>query len=197
MAQEGHFQEEIYTHEHLWRSGEALLRAAGKQKEGSYYHLLPALLMSFLAYEAFINFCGYVALPHLWNDEKTNFKGKGIEAKLETIIGELKSFIWEKGKRPYQTIKNLESFRDLVAHGKVQAREYVAEIKEDGTHYEFEHAWDTYVDSPQAVKKFREEIKLFCDSLLVELRKRSDHPHLIFDAFEGSLASGSGTVKLQ
>lgn len=196
MAQEGHFQEEIFTHEHLWRSGEVLLRAAEKKEEGSYYYLLSALLMSFLAYEAFINFCGYALFPQLWKDEKTNFKGKGIEAKLETITGELKTFMWEKGSRPYQTIKNLESFRDLVAHGKVQASEYVAAVKEDGTHYEFKHVWDAYVDSPQAVNKFRADIKRFCDSLLVELRKRSEHPHLNFGAFEGPLASGSGTIKL-
>jgi hypothetical protein len=188
-------REEIFTHEYLWRSGSRLVEQAEKGEDDSYYFLLPALLMSFMAFEAFVNFCGLVLLPELWADEKKHFKGKGLEGKLEAIVAKLPNFSWLKGESPYQTIKDLESFRDFVAHGKVVAKKYTTERKEDGTHFQFEHLWDKYL-SFEAVTKARADIKTFCQSLLVEIRKYSDHLHLNFDAFEGSLASGTGTSKV-
>jgi hypothetical protein len=188
-------QEEIYTHEYLWRSGSRLVEQAAKEEDGSYYFLLPALLMSFVAFEAFVNFCGLVLLPELWTDEKKHFKGKGLDGKLEAIVAKLPDFSWRKGESPYQTIKDLETFRDLVAHGKVVANKYTAVRKEDGTHFQFDHLWDKYL-SMATVTKARADIKSFCQSLLVELRKHSDHLHLNFDAFEGSLASGTGISKV-
>jgi len=183
-------EEEIYTHEYLWRSASMLLEKAEAEDEASYHFLLPSLLMSFMAFEAFVNFCGFVLLPELWKEEKKHFKGKGIDGKLEVIVGKLPSFSWRKSEPPYQRIKSLEAFRDIVAHGKVVATQYVAEQKEDGSHFQFKHVWDSYL-SVGAVKNARADIKSFCQSLVVQLRKASDHPHLNFDAFEGSLASGS------
>ncbi len=181
--------EEIYTHEYLWRSSSTLLKQG--EKENSYHQLLPALLLSYMAFEAFINYLGFILLPELWNDEKTTFRGKGIEGKLKKIVSELTGFSWEKDRSPYQRIKQLESFRDIVAHGKVLSSEYVAEQKEDGTHFQFQHAWDRYL-TISSIKQFRGAIKEFCQSLLVEARNKSDHLHLNFNAYEGSLASGQG-----
>lgn len=183
-------EEEIYTHEYLWRSASMLLEKAEAEEEASYHFLLPSLLMSFMAFEAFVNFCGFVLLPELWAEEKKHLKGRGIEGKLEVIVKRLPSFSWRKGEPPYKRIKNLETFRDIVAHGKVVATQYVAEQKEDGSHFRFKHAWDSYL-SVDAVKNVRADIKSLCQSLVVELRKASDHLHLNFNAFEGSLASSS------
>ncbi|MEX2164006.1 MAG: hypothetical protein WD823_07160 [Sulfuricaulis sp.] len=194
MPQLSSIEEEIYTHEYLWRSASRLLEHAEKQTEGSFYFLLPSLLISYMAFEAFVNFCGFVLLPELWKDEKKHFKGKGIEGKLDKIVTKLPDFSWRKGEPPYQRIRNLEDFRDIVSHGKVVATQYVAEWKKDGTHFQFMHYWDTYL-SVEAVKRARVDIKSFCQSLLVELRKHSDHLHLNFNAFEGSLASGTGISK--
>jgi hypothetical protein len=183
-------EEEIYTHEYLWRSASRLLKTAEEEEEASYHLLLPSLLMSFMAFEAFVNFCGFVLLPELWKEEKKHFKGKGIEGKLAVIVDKLPSFSWRKGEPPYQRIKQPEAFRDIVAHGKVIATQYVTEQKEDGSHFHFKHAWDSYL-SIDAVKNAKADIQSFCQSLVIELRKASDHPHLHFKAFEGSLASGS------
>ena len=114
--------------------------------------------------------------------------------KLDKIVARLPNFTWRKGEPPYQRIRNLEDFRDIVSHGKVVATQYVAEGKEDGSHFQFKHSWDPYL-SVDAVKSARADIKLFCQSLIVELRKHSDHLHLNFDAFEGNLASGAGISK--
>lgn len=185
-------EEEIYTHEYLWRSSTLLLEKSEAEEQTSYHLLLPALLMAFLAFEAFINFCGFVRRPDLWKDEKKHFKGKGLEGKIEVVVAALPDFNWRKGQRPYQTIRTLEAFRNVVAHGRVIASQYVAEQQEGGRHFSFTHVWDNYI-SPSAVEAARADIKAFSQSLLLELRKVSDHPHLNFDAFEGSLASGNST----
>ncbi len=187
MIKKCNVEEEIYTHEYLWRSSGNLLKYG--EKENSYHQLLPALLLSYMAFEAFVNFIGYILLPELWEDEKHTFKGKGIEGKLEEIIFEIPDFIWAKGRLPYQRIKELESFRNMVAHGRVISNKYITAQREDGSHFSLKHTWDEYL-TVDAVKNFRKEIKIFSQSLLVEVRKKSDHLHLIFDAYDGSLASG-------
>ena len=190
MAQQRLVEEEIYTHEYLWRSATAISNRLSADAEDIHHFFLPALLTTYLAYEAFINFCGYVLLPDLWVREKENFKGKSLEQKIEVIAGKLPKFVWRKGERPYQTLRQLSAFRELVAHGKVQINEYIAERRDDGTHFTFKHAWDNYLKLDE-VLRFRADTKAFCESLLVAARHASDHPHLVFTAFEGSLASGT------
>ena len=184
--------EELYAHEYLWRCSSFLLEKAKAEGAAPYKLLIPSLLMGFLAYEAFVNFSGFVLLPKMWKDEKKNFKGKGIEGKLEVIVKELRTFSWQKGLRPYQAIEKLEGFRDMVAHGKVKPTEYVAEAQEDGGHFRFTQDWDIYM-SVKKVEDARADIKSFCQSLLVEMRKKADNLHLTFDAFEGPLASARGS----
>ena len=138
MSQLTDIAEEIYTHEYLWRSSSRLLEQAEAQEDLSFYFLLPSLLVSFMAFEAFVNFCGFVIVPELWIEEKNNFKGKGIEGKLAAIVVRLPNFNWRKGEFPYQRIRNLENFRDIVAHGKVLTTQYVAEKKADGTQFQFQ-----------------------------------------------------------
>jgi hypothetical protein len=187
-------EEEIYTHEFLWRSSSLLLEKAKAEEHAAYKLLIPSLLMGYLAFEAFVNFCGFVLLPERWKKEKEHFKGRGVEVKLEEIMTKLPAFPWQKqkGQRPYQAIKKMQRFRDMVAHGKVKATKYVAEAQEDGRHFRFTHDWEIYM-SVEAVEDARADIKSFCQSLLVEMRKVSDDPHLIFNAFEGVLASASGS----
>lgn len=194
MLKKVRVEQEIYMHEYLWRSASRLLAHAETQADEAFYFLLPSLLMSFLAYEAFVNFCGFAILPELWKDEKESFKGEGIEGKIKRIVEELPGFSWRKGEVPYQGIRNLEKFRHMVAHGKVDSSQYDVERKEDGSHFRFEHPWDTYL-SIEGVKKARSDIKDFCESLIVEMRKESDHLHLLHNAFEGPLASGSGVSR--
>lgn len=186
-----HIEEAVYTHEYLWRSSTSLLNNV-EDSEADYQQLIPSLLLAFLAYEAFINFLGHVLSPELWKEEKKNFKGKGLEGKVGAIVKCLpNTFIWKKGEQPYQTIKALEEFRDMVSHGKVVTGKYASEQKEDGTHFRFKHEWDKFL-TISAIKSNREKIVQFANELLIAARTVSEEPHLVFDAFEGSLAHGEG-----
>ena len=181
-------EEEMYSHEHLWRSSSYLLNTSIERELESHHLLLPALLMAYMAYEAFVNFAGYAVLPDLWADERENFKGQGTEGKLKRIVAEIPQFKWTKGQKPYQAVKRLEDFRNMVAHGKVLASDYVVPALPNGTHIRFSHAWDSYLTFA-AVKDSRAAIEQFCQSLVLELRNICEHPHLIHDAFQGSLGS--------
>jgi hypothetical protein len=192
-----YLSEEIYTHEYLWRAAETLRDLASSQERQVYLYL-PCLTMAYLAFEAFVNFIGEVLCPDLWADEKTAFRGQGdmIEAKIAAIIRELPGYEWKKGAPPYQFIKRLKHFRDVVAHGKVVRSEYVTTENEDGSHIRWTHAWDEFLEA-SSVERAMSSIKGFCQSLLLEARKHSDEPHLVFDAFSGSLASAEGSSKLE
>jgi hypothetical protein len=184
-------EEEIYAHEHLWRSSTALVRALSSSAEDAHHFALPAMLTTFLAYEAFINYAGFVCRPDLWEDEKKNFKGKGLGYKVQMVADALPSFAFAKANAVYCRILELERFRDLVAHGKVHRKEYKTAPKPDGTHIRWQHEWDHFVGLKRILQA-REDIQGFCQSLVESMRKHFDHPHLISNAFEGPLASASG-----
>ncbi|QBB69302.1 hypothetical protein ELE36_02320 [Pseudolysobacter antarcticus] len=182
--------EEVYPHEYLWRAATKVLEEGEMKEHPSFHFLLPALLTSYMAYEAFINFCGELLLPQIWSEERKHFKGVGIEGKVDAIVKKLSPFTWHKGKNPYQQIRSLENFRDMVAHGKVQSVRYVTDEREGRPHIQFKHAWDTYLTG-NGVREARAAICSFCEDLLVEARKSSHHPHLLAPAFKGVLASAA------
>lgn len=185
-------EETIFTHEYLWRSSTMLFNQAKSHPEKSQYYLIPSLLMSFLAFEAFVNFCGEFLAPDKWANEKENFKSKGLDGKLEEIFKKIPAFDWKKGQSPYKDIKNIEKFRHMAAHGKLIKSEYLTIQKEDGSHFKFTHPWDDFT-SEEAVRAARKSIEDFCNSILIEARKIADEPHFIFPAFSGSLASGTSS----
>jgi hypothetical protein len=193
--------EEIYTHEYLWRAAKLMLEEAKSNakldERKSFYFCLLSPLMSYMAFEAFINFSGHILFPEEWKDEKNYFKGKGdvIEIKISKLMDKLDAFKWEKGKRPYQSIKELKAFRDMVSHGKVKTSQYEAIRTDDGSHIEWTHDWDDFISIEKVEKIFMNDIKVFCQSLLESMRKKSDHLHLLYDAFEGTLAHADGVSK--
>ena len=187
--------EEVYTHEYLWRAAETLHKTAPLDRRYFHYRL-SALMMAYLAFEAFINFIGEIMCPSLWANEKDAFRGKGdaIEAKIDAIVRQFPGYEWRKGERPYQDVKRLKRFRDLVTHGKVIRSEYVAFSNDDEINFRWTHEWDDFIE-PEQVARSMSSIKTFSQSLLIEARKYSDEPHLVFDAFEGALASAEGTSR--
>ncbi len=185
--------EQVYTHEYLWRAAKVMAQESELSEQNSLYFRIAALLLSYLAFEAFINFLGQLLLPELWANETNAFKGKGdiIETKISKLMEKLTNFEWRKGEAPYQKIKRLKGFRDMVIHGKLVSSNYETIFKKDGSFIKWQHKWDFFVEPPH-VKEFMEAIKSFCQSLTLEARKISDHPHLVFDAFGGPLGRAEG-----
>jgi len=151
----------------------------------------------------------------VWENEKKVFKGgatlinysksknlnvkpieyRGIEGKVELICEFLEEFTWEKGKNPYQKIKKLEDFRDLMVHPKMEKKNIKTEVKEDGSHFIFDNQWDEFFSGNEDVEEYKNAIKSFCEELRASIEKRGcEHPHIKFPDFEGSLGSGSGQI---
>jgi hypothetical protein len=192
---EVHVSEVIYTHEYLWRAAQSLHKHPVVD-EKIYYYRLASLMMTHLAFEAFVNFLGEVVCPQKWAIEKETFRGRGdtIEAKISDIVLRLPGYEWRKGERPYQDIKKLKRFRDLVAHGRVVRGEYVTIAKEDEVDFRWSHEWDEFTE-PAVIASSMASVKTFCQSLIIAARMHFDEPHLLFGAFEGPLASAEGTSR--
>jgi len=192
---EVYVSEEIYTHEYLWRAAQSLHKHPVADEKNFYYRLA-SLIMTYLAFEAFVNFLGEVVCPRKWAIEKEAFRGRGdtIEAKISDIVLRLPEYEWRKGERPYQDIKKLKRFRDLVAHGRVVRGEYVTIANGDGVDFRWSHEWDEFTELSPVVSSMA-SVKAFCQSLVIAARKHFDDPNLVFDAFEGPLASAEGTSR--
>ena len=184
-------EEEIFTHEYLWRSASALAQLVDADEDANHHLIIPALVITVMAFEAFVNFCGFILLPERWANEREEFRGQGVDGKIASIAERLPNFDFRTGHEPYQSIGKLFAFRDLVAHGKVHASTYETQRQEDGRHFRGEHPWDSYL-SREAIAKARSDVRSFCQQLVIAMRDKSDHLHLFHDAFEGPLASGSG-----
>lgn len=160
-----------------------------------YYLLIQSLLISYLAFEAFINFLGECLDPVAWKDEKNFFNQRcyyGIEGKIKRLAERLPTFVFKKGERPYQSVKQVGKFRTLLVHGKPYHFEKEVEATTDGSETDrFEFHWDDYISLEKVVRS-REDIKEFCESLRSKAHTISENLHLSYPAFEGSLAHSEG-----
>ena len=158
-----------------------------------YFLLMQSLLTAYLAFEAFINFLGECLDPDAWRNEKTFFNQPsyyGIEGKIKRLAERLPNFVFEKGQRPYQTIKKVGKFRTILVHGKPY--HYEKEVPDEGSKTDmYEFVWDEYL-SLENVNRSREAIKKFCESLRSEantILDETEPPYRLHPAFEGPLAS--------
>jgi len=184
-----------YPHEYLWRSSSRSLTMAETSDGEQYYLLMQSLLISYLAFEAFINFLGQCLDPEAWKDEKAFFNQPnyyGIEGKIKRLAEKLPTFVFKKGERPYQVIEQVRKFRTLLVHGKPYHFEKVEEVAVDGSETDmFEFNWDDYL-SLENVTISRESIKEFCELLRSKAHDISEDLHLFHRAFEGPLAHSEG-----
>jgi hypothetical protein len=93
------------------------------------------MLFVYLAFEAYLNYLGPRVCPNEWADERTYFGGDGGEryrgtlGKLHRLADEA-GVVLEKGRRPYQTVVELDRRRDRLVHGRHEEFDYVVEFKD-------------------------------------------------------------------
>ena len=180
-----------YPHEYLWKASSKSLKMAETNEPEQYYLLMQSLLTAYLAFEAFINYLGGCLDPNAWENERAFFNQpdyKGIEGKIKRLTEKIPEFVFKKGKRPYQIIKKVGDFRDLLAHGKPY--HYTKEVPDLGHNTDAcEFDWDEHL-SLEKVKESRKAIEDFCKSLHSKAHNilvEEDNPS--YPAFEGPLAS--------
>ena len=125
---------ENLTHRVLWQCCLRQIEIARKTEKGRKYFDLAAMLMAYLAYEAYLNFVGSRVAAADWADERTFFRRppyQGTEGKLQRIVEVCGLPVINKGARPYQTIAHLAELRDLIAHAKPERYELEIEHPAD------------------------------------------------------------------
>jgi hypothetical protein len=112
---------ESYTHKILWHTTKHQIEAA-KQflNESDFFHLT-AMMMTFFTLEAYLNYLGDIIDPGTWKNENEFFSKRpyiGTIGKLDFLIEKCGMSKYDRGKRPFQTLKKLKRIRDFLAHGK-------------------------------------------------------------------------------
>lgn len=111
---------ESLTHKYLWECCCMQIETAKRRRKGGMYFHMTAMLMAYLTCEAYINFAGEHIAPKEWENEKGFFSKppyKGLEGKLDCLVKKC-GITLDKGRRPYQTFKELAHLRRYLAHGK-------------------------------------------------------------------------------
>jgi len=112
---------EVYTYRFLWASAKHQYKLAKHHKQGRAYCCLSSMIMAYFTYESYLNFLGEFIAPEIWKEERVFFNSpehKGTNGKLKKILEIINKPIFNKGERPYQTIKFLNTYRNSITHGK-------------------------------------------------------------------------------
>jgi hypothetical protein len=102
----------IRAYAEFWHTSWVLLEHGKKVKKGSFHQFMASLVFSAFSLEAYLNHLG----PKVYLSWK-NLERLNPYEKLEVIAEKIGLDI-DYGKRPWQTMKKLFSFRNLIAHGK-------------------------------------------------------------------------------
>jgi hypothetical protein len=89
------------------------------------------MLMAYFAYEAYLNLVGPRIDKEAWKNERDFFSKppyRGTQGKLDRICEKIRIDI-DRGRRPYQTIRELGRLRDSLAHGKLEAYAFEVEVE--------------------------------------------------------------------
>src|SRR5216117_468126 len=111
---------EGFTHQILWNSATILLAQPETKSPKDGYFQMAGMVMTYFAYEAYLNSVGYRIDPDAWKNEReffTKHPYRGTSGKLKRICEKIGIKV-DSDTRPYSTIKELRRLRDYLAHGK-------------------------------------------------------------------------------
>jgi hypothetical protein len=126
---------EFHTHQTLWLHAVSMkdLRIENQNREayGDFEEALACSMLLNIAFavEAHANYLLELACPTEYEDERNFFsKGdyKGTLGKLCFLAQHLDVSL-DKGSRPYQTLKELFDWRNLMVHSQIERQEYKVE----------------------------------------------------------------------
>jgi hypothetical protein len=100
----------LYTHAHLHHAADMALDQAIKTEEGSFYNCLYSIVMIAFCFEAYANYIGMEYLGD-WDEKVSPLDKLKVVAKKAGIEVNY-------GKRPFQSMKTANKFRNELAHGK-------------------------------------------------------------------------------
>jgi hypothetical protein len=152
------------------------MRAAETANTEHFYFCLPAMLMGFLAYEAYLNFLGERVAREIWENERAFFSRRpyrGVNGKLRKITEILELPYPDGNSPPFSTLMKLKDLRDTVSHGKPERFE--DEIEH---HVEEEPVFVRQSKIRQAISKDSVEVALNDVAAFIEELHRKAKPFI-------------------
>jgi hypothetical protein len=190
---------ETHTHRVLWSACQRQLEHANKVKKGSWYFYLPAMLMAYFVFEAYINYLGERLAPKLWEDERNHFRKPpyvGTSGKFLKLCEIHNVTFPEKGERPYQSIKTLKNLRDIIAHGKPEKYDLTVQHPDDKNPTIIKSKLNEIITAKNAERTIG-DLEVLIDSINEEFY-RSVGPGIISEyPLKGPLAMAIGTTELK
>jgi hypothetical protein len=122
-ASRAELRAEFYRHNTLWTAAH-VLRNFGATPDGGLFGRLAALLFCYLAFEGMLNHLGEALFPADWARERDLFTRppfKGTLGKLSFLASKC-GLTLAKGRRPFYTLKLLDTRRSLLVHPRTERR---------------------------------------------------------------------------
>lgn len=120
MLEMEHDSEDL-PHRLMWAIVEEQRTVAEERERDWSNAALVAMVFSFHAMEAYLNYVGLRLAPEIWENEREHFRKTGFKGKLREVMNRA-GLGWASGKRPLQTVLELEKLRNAVAHGRPEKR---------------------------------------------------------------------------
>lgn len=100
----------VFTHAYLYEAADFTLEQAINSEEGDFYNCLCSIVMNAFCLEAYVNHVGMDRFPD-WDEYASPLN------KLERVAKAVDIEI-DYGKRPFQSVKLTNKFRNSLAHGR-------------------------------------------------------------------------------
>jgi len=134
-------QRTVLTYDYLWHNSFYSLETAKNTNKGRFYNLMTSEVFACFSIEAFLNHIGSIKISE-WSLIERCLSPK---EKLILIASRANKAI-DFGKRPYQSLIELFTFRNFIVHGKTEIIQFNGELtKEDIQYYQILKWKNTYL----------------------------------------------------
>ncbi|MGD0993490.1 MAG: hypothetical protein ABR998_13575 [Gemmatimonadales bacterium] len=187
---------EHFTHRYLWSVAQTLGSQASAAEEGQGVLRLAEMLFTYLAFEAYLNYLGARLCPQEWANEREFFGSgqfHGTVGKAEYLAHQL-SVDLAPGKRPLQTVVELDRRRDKLVHGRTESLDREVTFKDPAELSSVEPEIHTLADE-KFLGRALEDVEVCCDALhAAAIAKVGLRALLAQRAFVGMIAHQGGTI---
>ena len=196
LARRARVHGEHYTWRSLWVGASTLQERGRLDESGSWWATLSAMLLAYTALEAYLNYLGPSLCPGEWTNEKAFFsKGKyrGTLGKLALLLDRC-GLPWDPSRQPWQTLKEINKRRDLIAHPRNEHWDEEIAFLSPGDLRSRDSAFYALVDE-KFVDRAMAAIEAVCDPLHVAAaRILEGGPAFGPSAFHGMVGHSGGSI---
>ena len=187
---------EEYLHKETWRVVKRQLDRSNKSRTGALYDDLVAMVFASHTLEGYLNFLGDKILPEVWKNERDEFKVTGFEGKLGAILEKCGLEPFDKGRRPYATVKALKKLRNDISHPKINKPKTTVVYSAGKEPPMFPKTYlETLVTHNKAVAA-REDVQAIVNRIQAAANAKFPELKLGDDGLEGVLSKHSHSAKL-